>query len=297
MKHRFRNYALYYLLLLIGSLILILPYRLALFLGRFMGVLAYKFASRDRKRAIDNLTLVFGNEKTKKEIEEIAKKVFINLGINTIEFAFLRKTKGKNIDEIVSVEGFENAENAFAKGRGIVAVSAHFGNWELIAAYFGLKGFPVNVIARKLRFNKFDEILNNARRANKINILDRDDAFREAIRRLRKNEVVAVLADQDVKSIDSIFIDFFGKKAYTPTGPAVLAMVSKATMLPILIVRDGYKHKIVAEKPIEVSDTGDRKQDILITTQRWSDAVESYIRKYPQYWVWMHNRWKTQENG
>jgi len=297
MKHRFRNNLLYYLLVCTGSLVLILPYRMALLLGKMLGAMAYYFAARDRKIAIDNLTSVFGNEKSPREIKSIAKKVFVNLGVNTIEFAFLKKTRGKNIDDIVTVEGFEHAENAFAKGRGIVACSAHFGNWELIAVYFALKGFPVNVIARKIRFEKFNEMLNNARRANKINVLDRDDAFKQAIRHLKNNEVIAVLGDQDVRALDGVFVDFFGRKAYTPSGPAVMAMLSKAAMLPILILRDGYKHKIILQKPVELPETGDRKKDILIMTQRYSDAIALYIRKYPEHWVWMHKRWNTKEQG
>ncbi|MDD5436688.1 MAG: lysophospholipid acyltransferase family protein, partial [Candidatus Omnitrophica bacterium] len=97
-------------------------------------------------------------------------------------------------------------------------------------------------------------------------------------------------------SVDGVFVDFFGRQAYTPTGPVVLARASGAVLLPVFIIREGRRHTISIEEPVELVDTGNKEADLISNTQKWSNVVESYVRRYPDQWVWMHRRWKTKKN-
>ena len=102
-----------------------------------------------------------------------------------------------------------------------------------------------------------------------------------------------LLADQDVDSVDGIFVDFFGKPAHTPKGPVALALATGAPLVPCFMIREKNCHKLVLEDPIELEEKSDKDETIKFNTQKWSRIVESYIRRYPEQWVWMHRRWKT----
>ena len=109
--------------------------------------------------------------------------------------------------------------------------------------------------------------------------------------------MVGILPDQDIDSVEGVFINFFNRRAYTPAGPVLLSMVSGAPIIPIFCVRQNGKHKFIVEEPIQLEITGDKEKDILVNTQKWSDVTERYIRQYPEQWVWMHRRWKTQQRS
>ena len=126
-----------------------------------------------------------------------------------------------------------------------------------------------------------------------VNVIYRDESPRKILKVLKENRIVGIVADQDVESVEGVFVDFFGHPAYTPAGPAALARASGASLIPVLIMRENGKHSLVVEKPIELADTGDKEKDLVENTRRWSSVIESYIRKYPEQWVWLHRRWKT----
>ncbi|MFH1406995.1 MAG: lysophospholipid acyltransferase family protein [Candidatus Omnitrophota bacterium] len=293
MKHWFRRYSIYAILRMSLFFLRLLPFKFACFLGRIFGKGLYFAIERDRRRIFENLDYAFRGKFDYSEKRRIARTLFGNLGQNLAELVFLPYIK-KNIDKIVELEGKENIDAAFAKGKGVIALSAHFGNWELLAAYFAIKGYPISVVARQLRFWKFNNLLNDMRRSVGIDVLDRDQSLKKILSVLRKNQSVAILADQDVPSIEGVFVDFFGHPAYTPLGPAAIAQGTGAALLPIYIYRNGNRHRIVVEKEIELARTGKKEDDLAENTQRWMKITESYIRRYPEQWVWMHRRWKTQ---
>jgi KDO2-lipid IV(A) lauroyltransferase len=127
-------------------------------------------------------------------------------------------------------------------------------------------------------------------------VIYRDESPRKMLKTLKKNWIVGIVADQDVDSVDGVFVNFFGHQAYTPSGPVALARASGAVLLPVFIIREGDGHTIAIDEPIELRDTDDKEADLIYNTQKWSNVVESYIRKYPDQWVWMHRRWKTKNN-
>jgi len=257
------------------------------------GRLVFKVSGKYRRIAIENLKMAFGSGKTDAEIYAIASRVFENLVVNAAEMLNFPRINKANLDSYVKVENIEILDEALKLGKGAIVLTGHFGNWELLALTIRLKGYAGAVVGRKIYFHKYDRWLNQLRQLHDVNVVYRDESPRKILKVLRKNEVMGMLADQDVDSVEGVFVNFMGRPAYTPIGPAALAKVSGAALIPAFMVKDGTRHRLVIEKPIALVDTGDKDKDIVTNTQAWSDVVEAYIRRYPDHWVWMHRRWKT----
>jgi len=188
----------------------------------------------------------------------------------------------------------ETVLQARARGKGLIAVTGHLGNWELIPVYFSLKGIPVNVIARRLNDPRLDRLVVGYREKRGIRNIDRDLGARTAFRCLRRGEALGVLIDQDTR-VESVFVDFMGRQASTPVGPAALAMRTGAPVVPVATYRDrDGRHIIEVGAPIELAAEGTERELLRENTERLSKAVEKYILCHPEQWVWIHERWKTE---
>jgi len=295
MKFKARRYLLYYLGRALAFLFCLMPIRAGLAIGSFLGGCAYDLLPKYRNITISNLDLAFGREKPPGEIKRIAKAVFRNLGKSAAELVNFPKINEKNIGDFVLLKNRQILDEAFRKGLGIVIITAHIGNWELMAAALRLYNYPGVTVGRKIYFDKYDKYLNYLRKTHDVNVIYRDDSPRKILKVLKENRIVGIVADQDVDSVEGVFVNFFGQPAYTPAGPAAIARASGAALIPVFIIRKNGRHELVIEKPIELTDTGDKPGDIIRNTQKWSDVVESYIRRYPEQWVWMHRRWKTKK--
>ncbi len=273
-------------------MVCLLPLSIALFIAKSLGRASFGLVAKYRNQTLDNLRLAFP-DKSEQEIRRIAVKVFENIGKIAAELINFPKINKSNIDKFVRIENFDLLDNELKKGKGVILLTAHFGNWELLALTMRVKGYPGSAIGRRIYFHKYDEYLNHLRKVNDVNVIYRDQSPRSILKVLRANRIIGMLADQDVDSVDGVFVDFFGKSAYTPVAPAALAMASGASLVPAFIIRSGGKHVLTIGKPIEMVNTGNKESDLLTNTKRWSDVVESYIRRYPDQWVWMHRRWKT----
>lgn len=293
MKYRFRRRLLYTLLLFLDSIFVLIPYNLALDLGKFFGCLSYILLRRYRRLTKEHLRFAFANSKSEKDISKIARSVFINLGMGFIEILSLPKTRSR-LDSIIDVKGGDNLDRVLKEGKGAIVISGHFGNWELISPYFASRGYPANVVARPVYYEKYNEWILFLRKSMGVNVILRTDSPKSLLVLLKKNELLGILPDQDIDSIEGVFIDFFGKKAYTPVAPVKLALAAGAPIVPIFIIRNKKRHTVVVEEPIRVENRQDKEDTILLYTQKWSNLVEYYIRRYPEQWVWMHRRWKTQ---
>lgn len=292
MKYRFRRRLLYTLLLFLDGLFLLIPYKPALGIGRFCGILCYVLLRKNRRLTKEHLRFAFGGEKTEKEISYIAREVFINLGTGFAEVLSLPKIKGM-LNKIIDIRGLETFDAALKEGKGVVAITAHLGNWELIPMYFAHLGYPANVVARRVYYEKYDEWVSFLRSNMGVNVIYRSDSPKKLLNLLKNNELVGIMPDQDIDSIEGVFVDFFGKKAYTPSAPVKLAMAADAPIVPLFIVRKNGRHTILVDEPFKVDKTQGKEAAVLEYTQKWSTIVESYIRRYPGQWVWMHRRWKT----
>jgi KDO2-lipid IV(A) lauroyltransferase len=259
--------------------------------------LAYICVGRHRKVAKESLEIAFKGKKSKEETDAIMKQCFMNLGRGMIEMLYFVENY-QEVFEKVHVEGIENLEAALEKGKGVVGVTAHFGNFPLMMMYFSLKNYLASVILRPTRDQKLEDVLHNRREKFKLRGIyatPRKQCVDKSLRALRNNEILFIPLDQNFGSQSGVFVDFFGQKAATATGPVVLAQRTGATILPFFTIRqDDNTHKVIIEKPIELTEEATSEEFLVNNTSKLTGIIESYIRKYPWEWGWMHRRWKSQ---
>ncbi|MBU4120530.1 MAG: lysophospholipid acyltransferase family protein [Proteobacteria bacterium] len=268
------------------------PLRKALFTGLLR--LFYHLSPRQRLIAAYNLRRAFP-EKSDNEILGIVRGVYRNMGIVAAEFFNIPRLTKENIGKFVEAEGLENCMQALAKGRGVLLFSAHFGNWELEAAAAALLIKPAVVIYRPLDSPLLDHLVLRVRSATGNTPLRKELAMRPMLRSLKNNEILGILIDQNVAWYEGVFVDYFGRPACTTDGLALLALHTEAPVLPGYMVRrpDG-RYRLVIGPEVEVTRTGKREADILANTQRFTKVIEQIVRRYPDQWLWVHQRWKTQ---
>jgi Kdo2-lipid IVA lauroyltransferase/acyltransferase len=268
------------------------PLRRALFIGVFR--LFYYLVPRQRLIALHNLRRAFP-EKSAEEILKIARGVYRNMGIVSAEFFDIPHWSQSNIGEIVDPDGLEHCLKALEKGRGVLMFGAHFGNWELEAVAASLLIKPLAAIYRPLDSALLDQLVLRVRTATGNTLLAKNRAMRAMLRSLKRNEILGILIDQNVDYYEGVFVDYFGRPACTTDGLAILALHTGAPVLPAYMARlpDG-RYRLVIGSEVEVVDTGDRNADILANTQRFTKVIEQTVRRYPDQWLWIHQRWKTQ---
>ncbi|MBU1006461.1 MAG: hypothetical protein KKH08_02560, partial [Candidatus Omnitrophica bacterium] len=192
---------IYALFRIAGFVIFILPIRFGLLLGQYLGKIGFYALKKTRNQALGNLDIAFGGSKSAEEKRFIARQVFENLGKNFVEVVSLSKFNKDNIDGYIACRGIETIERIIRQGKGGIVLSGHFGNWELMAHYFAIKGYKVNVIARRVRMERFEDFLAKARKRNGVNVLHRDASAKDVIALLKKNEFVGIMPDQDMDGI------------------------------------------------------------------------------------------------
>jgi KDO2-lipid IV(A) lauroyltransferase len=270
-----------------------IPLGLAVFLGKTLGRLAFLI---DRKRSavtIENLRAALGDRTTHAERLNIAREVYENLGITLFEFMRIPWLKPGDLDGYVEAEGTERLKGALERGKGVILLTAHLGNWELMAAFYGLTGFPVDVVVRDLDSPLFEEFVQWARTRCGNRIVSKGRAMRPLLKTLAANGIAGILLDQNVALAEGVFVDYFGMPACTNKGPAMLATVSGAAVIPTFIVRIGRTHRVLIGTEIPMVETGDREADAIKNTEAMTRAIEDVVRKHPGQWFWVHRRWKT----
>jgi Kdo2-lipid IVA lauroyltransferase/acyltransferase len=292
-KKKPRRYVIFLFFRLLSFFIYILPLNMGLIIGKYLGRLVFFILRKERRLALKNLDMAFGDTKTPQDKKRIAREVFENLGRNSIEVISLGKFNKDNIDRYVKCRGLETINSLIQQGKGGIVVSAHFGNWELLAHYFAIKGYKVNVIARRVRMEYFERFLNGVRKRNGVRILYRDAPAKDILNILKNNDFVGIMPDQDMDSVSGVFVDFFGEKAYTPNGPAILNFLTGSPVIPCFIVRKLFGHEIVIKGALDLNNDGERGKIVAENTQRYTGSIEDIIRQFPSQWVWFHDRWKT----
>jgi KDO2-lipid IV(A) lauroyltransferase len=272
----------------------LLPRKVSMRMGSGLGALAFRLIREERLKTINNLTIAYGEEKSEAEIAAMARDVWVNLGKSGVEFAIkIGQEKPEEFFKDLEIKGNEYLQEAYEKGRGILGLISHMGCWEGTAMGLPMLGIPAYAIGKKLGNEKLNALLFESRGKKGVPTLARGSSYKTILRTLRENNLIGILIDQDTE-VRGVFVDFYGKPAYTPIGAAMLAMDSGAPVLPMFYLKkpdDTYE--FIIEKEIPLVMTGNRRQDMEENTRRFHEVIEKYIRKYPTQWVWMHNRWKT----
>ena len=262
-------------------------------IAHFFGKILFNVDRKHRKIALDNLIYAFGHEKQFQEIEEIARQVFINLVKIVFEIAWSLHLKESQFKEHFKIDGYHNIKNAYQKGRGVLALTAHFGNWELLTIIASMIKFPINIVVRPLDFKPLDHFIFNLRTRYGGKIIPKERSIHAIIKSLNRGEMVALLMDQNVDWYEGVFVDFMGHRACTSKGLALFALKTEAPVVPVFMIREKSGLRAEFGPEVVTVKTGDRQKDIEINTQEYNRVIENFVRRYPEQWFWIHQRWKT----
>jgi len=287
-------YPIYLLLRIFGFFINLLPEGFALWIGRELGNVMYCLDVEHRRVAIENLLIAFGQEKSKEEMRSIARKNFQNLGMMAVEFFRIPHMDLETYQKKVEAEGVDEALKVLEENKGALLLLGHFGNWELMALMSKVIKKPILVIAKPIKNNPWlERWIIQSREEIGLEIIPPKNATPKVIQALSQNKVVGILFDQRGRRSKGIWADFFGRKAPTTSGLAIMALRSGAPVLPVFMIRVGFqKHRLIVKNPLELIHTGNFKEDIEANTQLFNRALESIIRQYPDQWLWIHRRFE-----
>lgn len=272
----------------------LLPWSAAVWLGGFLGDVVWSVLRYRRAVALDNLGAVFGATRTEAEREAIAREAYKNVGRTFLEYLRFRTMTRKEIERMVEIEGLEHLDAILAGGRGGVLVTAHFGSWELFGIALAHLGYPMNFLVGKQHNRLVDRLINEHRVRMGIGTIQVGVSARDILRVLRKNEFICILSDQDARR-HGVFVNFLGRPASTPQGPAAFALKTGSPIVTGFITRTrGAHHRGRVFPPIHVASTGRDREDIVRVTQAYTDQLTQAVLARPDHWFWPHRRWKTQ---
>ncbi len=281
----------YFLLKGFSRLLCQLPYSLLLRLGSGLGFLHYSFGHSQRRRAIAQLQERLGVSGG--EAAAIAQRMFRNIGRTLLEILYIPALTPEKLERWVTIENRHYLDEALSGGHGAVILTAHFGNWEWMAARLVRAGFPMAAIAETQPSPGLDQLLNEYRASVGLAPYARGNALVAAMKALKSGNVLGFLADQDAKA-NGVFVEFFGRPASTPQGPAVFAQRCGAPVVPAFIVRQPRRgQRIVFSPPIYRVSEDDHETEILRMTEEMTRVMEERIRRYPDHWWWFQRRWIT----
>lgn len=265
--------------------------RKGLFVSLFM--LFYHVGVKNRLLALHNLQRSFP-EKDIREIIQIAKGVYRHFAIVAAEFFDMPFITKDNVHQWVEVEGYEHYVEAISKGKGLLSIVAHFGNWELLPIAVPIYAKPLHIVYRPLDNPVLDNLVEYVRTLHGNGLIPKGGSGKRIMELLKENQIIGILSDQNVAAYEGVFVDFFGRPACSGVGLAVMAMRSKAPVIAIFPARQkSGKYKVIVKPAIEAICTDDYEMDLQVNTQRFTKIVEDIVREYPDQWFWFHQRWKT----
>jgi KDO2-lipid IV(A) lauroyltransferase len=277
-----------------GCVLAHLPTRLGLWVGARIGDLLWVTLPGRRAVALENLGRAFGRERSQADLDRLGRRSFEHLGMNLVEACVFFFRPPSVLLSRVELGSPESVRAAAAQGRGVLALTAHYGNWELLAAASALSVYPLSVVMRPLDDPVVNWIIERFRRRSGVDLIAKRQALPAMRDALRQGRMVGVLLDQNASRAEGVFVPFFGIPASTSRALAVLSLRTGAPVVPIFIRRgeDG-RHSVWADPPIPVPETG----DVTDYTAAFNRSIEAAIRRAPEQWFWLHRRWKTEPHS
>lgn len=288
----------YYIVKIASSFLMCLPAGMALAIGRFIGLMGYYTSMRRKRIAYNNLRTAFCAFKTDLEIRRILKKCYKNFGQNIVELLRLPLVTKKGFRPMVSSEGQEHVKEALSRGKGVIFLSMHSGNWELSNIVGSMQGHPYNLIANpQVKAGLLDNLLTSYRVAAGCKIINPGDGTREIIRRLKNNEIVTLVADQGGQ--EGELVSFFGRKASMSTGAVRLALKHGAAICLVDISRnDDGTHRLIVDRPLELIRTGEGDEaDLTVNLEAIIKSFEYKINGHPHEYMWFYKIWKYSKSA
>lgn len=237
-----------------------------------------------------------GESLSEAEIAAIVKRVFCEFGKTMIEFARFKNTGPGGVRRIVEGAGLEAVKKAHEAGRGGIVLTAHFGNWEMLGAWFASQGIPLDILVARQSNSRVNSLINSFRKEMGVGIIQVGATTRRIFKTLRANRFAGIALDQHAASA-AIRLDFFGRPAAFAKGPALFALRCGCPLFPLIMRRVSYdRHVMIAGDPIyPPKKTGNEDSFIREMTETYARFLETHIRKYPDQWLWTHRRWKLEQ--
>ena len=267
-------------------------------LGRRLGRFVYRASRRYRAVALKNLQAVFGAERSAAEIRDLARSVFEHFGRVALEFFWLQRVRAARLRELVDFPaGSQLALRQLAeRGRGAILITAHFGNWELLGRFLAASGYPLTVVARDSDDPAQAGFVNSIRARGGMGVISRGEPVSRMLEVLRRNEFLGILPDQNTVS-DPVFVPFFGRLASVAPGVALLAIRSGAPILPGFATRTATGWRLDTYPEVQIPESGTLRERILDISAAYTAVIEGHIRRYPEQWLWFHDRWRRRPDG
>jgi KDO2-lipid IV(A) lauroyltransferase len=288
---RIRFFLEYAAVMMVRAIVGVMPFSVAEAVGNGIGLAFYALDRGHRRLAIANLRAAFPHRSTA-ECRAIARRTFKHFGrLLTTLLKFSTMTPDQ-MRARVEFAGEERVEGAHALGRGVLLFTGHFGYWEINALVHALRLPPLAVLARALDNPHLDALLERVRTATGNSVIYRRGAVRRVLRVLGNNGGIAMLIDQHMQSADAVIVDFFNRPASTTSALAAIAARTGAPVIPVFALPlPGGRFRMTYEHPVE-PPSGDDPESLRVFTQRCTDVLEMYVRRYPDLWLWMHRRWR-----
>lgn len=291
---KIKNYCIFLLAITGYRLALLLPRAFGLWLFGAVGSIAFLFPNTEKTRTIEHLRLIYGSEWAEKKIRATARRVYRSLGKNMFDAVKLSRAPDAVFHRIVRHDDLAAFRQEFGKGRGVFVITAHVGCFEMLLQFFARHGFRSFAVGKKSFDPGIDGIIRSIRSGKDIEYFDRSENPRRILRCLQEGMAFGVLIDQDT-DIEGVFAPFLGRIAFTPSGPLRMAMRFKIPAVVATTARQpDNTHHVYLSGPLVLADTGDFEADLVANVQAANDLICKTIRAFPDQWVWMHRRWKTQ---
>lgn len=284
----FRNYIFFLLIQGARFIVFFIPWKAGAKACEYFALFVFLFLKKDKRTLYRNLDIVYGSALSAKEKKQLAKRNIRNYGRGFFEFLKFTVWPASKIKNMVrETHGLEHFNSAKETKKGVIAVTLHLSNWELLAHFTALNGNIAGAAAKRMFDPRIDKAVNSARTKTGVKIFLKDDDIRVMIKDLRQGMIFGILSDQDT-SVESVYAPFLGAMAKTPSGPAVLAKKLGFTLLTVCIFRrpDNY-YGIQINAPIE---TADKTTEQLAA--EYNRQLSEFILKYPEQWIWVHRRFR-----
>jgi KDO2-lipid IV(A) lauroyltransferase len=263
--------------------------------GEKLGLLGFHLLRGWRRVAFANLNLTLGKEKNKDEIHWICRELFKNIGRDMLEVYRCPDFKDSYFKTLVRFEGTEHLKDALNQGKGVIALSAHLGNFPLMGARLAREGYPSSVVTRDPENPKIAKAITSIRDAVGLETIPdepRMACVSRCFKALKENRILMLQIDQNAPATE-VWVDFFGYLVPTFKGPVLFSMRTGATILPMFMRRNSNNlHQITIHPPFALNITGNAEQDIISNTARLTKLIEAAIREYPEQWLWIYRRFK-----
>ncbi|MEE8405437.1 MAG: lysophospholipid acyltransferase family protein [candidate division Zixibacteria bacterium] len=296
LAQKIRRKLVYSIAVMSDRLFCALPRPLALFVGSWLGLAAYKIVTRDQIRIFRHLSVAYENSLSANEKISIGRTFYINSGRNIADLMRFSSLHPDEILKVVDCSGLRYFESAYIRGKGVLGITGHLGNFELLAAYLVKLGYKVGAIGRKLADLKLNNLLLEKRQKMGIVNFDASAPPQKIISWLRAGGAIGAVIDLDSARLRSVFLPAFGRPSKVPAGQSIIAARTGAALIPMVCIRTNlgrYQVIIKPEIPIKYTYNRGSKADICQTTLDCHNVLQELIDQYREQWIWMHNRWHT----